>query len=65
MCRDHWFKNSNPRSAEDVTDKPDVLSHTDKEMDDQNINVTVSDISVAIKGLPEDKSPGMDLLPDT
>ena len=41
------------------------MSHTDKEMDNENINVTVSEISVAIKGLPEDKSPGMDLLPDT
>ena len=49
-------------SFQDVTDKPGVLSYIQNDMDDENICVTVNDISASINELPNDKSPGIDSL---
>ena len=55
MWRDH-FK-SLFISVQDVTAKPGVLSYIQNDMGDEDICVTVSDISASINELPNDKSP--------
>ena len=46
--------------VQDVTDKPGVLSYIQNGMGDENICVTVNDISASINELPNDKSSGID-----
>ena len=58
MWRDHFKSLFN--SVQDVTDKPGVLSYIQNDMGDENIRVTVNDISTSINELPNDKSPGID-----
>ena len=58
MWRDHFKSLFN--SVQDVTDKPGVLSYIQNDMGDENICVTVNDISASINELPNDKSPGID-----
>ena len=58
MWRDHFKSLFN--YVQDVTDKPGVLSYIQNDMGDENICVTVNDISASINELPNDKSPGID-----
>ena len=58
MWRDHFKSLFN--SVQDVTNKPGVLSYIQNDMGDENICVTVNDISASINELPNDKSPGID-----
>ena len=58
MWRDHFKSMFN--FVQDVTDKPGVLSYIQNDMGDENICVTVNDISASINELPNDKSPGID-----
>ena len=47
-------------SVQDVNDNPGVLSYIQNNMNHENVNVKVSDISDAISEIPNDKSPGID-----
>ena len=58
MWHDHYQSLFN--SVQDVNDKPGVLSYIQNNMNHENFNVKVSDISDAISELPNDKSPGID-----
>ena len=58
MWRDHFKSLFN--SVQDVTDKPGVLSYIQNDIGDENICVTVNDISASINEVPNDKSPGID-----
>ena len=57
MWRDHSKSLFN--SVQDVTDKPGVLSYIQNDMGNENICVTVDDISASINELLYDKSPGI------
>ena len=58
MWHDHYKSLFN--SVQDVNDNPGVLSYIQNNMNHENFNVKVSDISDAISELPNDKSPGID-----
>ena len=58
MWHDHYKSLFN--SVQDVNGKPGVLSYIQINMNHENVNVSVSDISDAISELPNDKSPGID-----
>ena len=58
MWHDHYKSLLN--SVQDVNDKPGVLSYIQNNMNHENFNVKVSDISDAISEFPNDKSPGID-----
>ena len=58
MSRDHFKSFFN--SVQDVTDKPGVLSYIQNDMGDENVCVTVNDISDSINELPNDRSPEID-----
>ena len=58
MWRDHFKSLFN--SVQDVTNKPGVLPYIQNEMGDENICVTVNDISASINELQNEKSPGID-----
>ena len=58
MWHDHYKSLFN--SVQDVNDKPGVLAYIQNNMNHENFNVKVSDISDAISELPNDKSPRID-----
>ena len=60
MWYDHY--QSLFHSVQDVNDKPGVLSYIQSNMNHENFNVKVTDISDAISELPNDKSLGIDVL---